>query len=183
LAGTAFPSEGTASTRGRISALLELSAGFSEDMTGEENIIVKAGLLGLTTSEARTRMRGIVEFAELSDVIDTPIRQYSSGMKARLGFAIAMHVSPDILIVDEVLAVGDLRFQQKCSLEFDRMRAEGVTIVLVSQSPDTIASRCDQALWLENGRARGLGAAREIAVEYEKEMRSNPAARAAQGEV
>jgi len=171
LAGTAYPSEGTASTRGRVSPLLELGAGFSQDMTGEENIIINAGLLGLTAEEARQRMRAMVEFAELGHVIDTPIRQYSSGMKARLGFSIAMHVTPDILIVDEVLAVGDLRFQEKCSREFDRMRGEGVTIVLVSQSPDVIAMRCDRALWLKDGRVQNIGDAKEIAAEYERAMR------------
>lgn len=170
LAGTSFPSEGTASTRGRVSPLLELGAGFSYDMTGEENIIINAGLLGLTAQEARQRMRAVVEFAELEHVIDTPIRQYSAGMKARLGFSIAMHVSPDVLIVDEVLSVGDIRFQEKCRLEFERMRAEGVTIVMVEQSPDTIAARCDRALWLKDGRVQNLGSAREIAAEYAAAM-------------
>jgi lipopolysaccharide transport system ATP-binding protein len=170
LAGTAFPSEGTASSRGRVSLLLELGSGFSHDMTGEENIIVNAGLLGLTTQEARDRMREIVDFAELSDVIDTPIRHYSSGMVARLGFSIAIHVSPDVLIVDEVLSVGDLRFQEKCNKEFDRLRSKGVTVVLVSQSPDAIAHRCDRALWLLEGRIQNLGDAEQIAAEYRAAM-------------
>lgn len=170
LAGTAFPSEGTASTRGRVSLLLELGAGFSPDMTGEENIIVNAGLLGLTMGEARSRMRDIIEFAELGDVIDTPIRHYSSGMTARLGFSIAIHVSPDVLIVDEVLSVGDIRFQEKCAREFDRLRADGVTIVMVSQSPDAIADRCDRALWLKEGRVQSLGDAKQVASEYRAAM-------------
>jgi len=170
LAGTAFPSEGTASTRGRVSLLLELGAGFSPDMTGEENIIVNAGLLGLTTQEARERMHGMVEFAELKDVIDTPIRHYSSGMLARLGFAIAINVSPDVLIVDEVLAVGDIRFQEKCSREFERLRCDGVTIVLVSQSPEIIADRCDRALWLKEGQVQSLGDAKDVAAEYRAAM-------------
>jgi ABC-type polysaccharide/polyol phosphate transport system ATPase subunit len=170
LAGTAFPSEGTASTRGRVSLLLELGAGFSPDMTGEENIIVNAGLLGLTTSEARSRMKELVDFAELGDVIDTPIRHYSSGMMARLGFSIAIHVSPDVLIVDEVLAVGDIRFQEKCNQEFGRLRSDGVTIVLVSQSPEAIADRCDRAIWLKEGRVQSIGDAREVADQYRASM-------------
>jgi len=170
LAGTAFPTEGTASTRGRVSLLLELGAGFSPDMTGEENIIVNAGLLGLTTREARDRMHKMVEFAELEGVIDTPIRHYSSGMLARLGFAIAINVSPDVLIVDEVLAVGDIRFQEKCNKEFDRLRSDGVTVVLVSQSPQAIADRCDRALWLKEGQVQSLGAAKDVAAEYSAAM-------------
>jgi ABC-type polysaccharide/polyol phosphate transport system ATPase subunit len=170
LAGTAFPTEGTASTRGRVSPLLELGAGFSEDMTGEENIIINAGLLGLTAEQARDRMRAIVDFAELGHVIDTPIRQYSSGMKARLGFSIAMHVTPDILIVDEVLTVGDIHFQDKCRQAFERMRSDGATIVMVEQVPDTIAARCDRALWLKDGRVQNIGVAGEIAAEYARAM-------------
>jgi len=170
LAGTAFPSEGTASTRGRISLLLELGAGFSPDMTGEENIIVNAGLLGLTPREAQDRMKDIVGFAELDDVIDTPIRHYSSGMLARLGFAIAINVSPDVLIVDEVLSVGDIRFQEKCNREFERLRGDGVTVVLVSQSPEAIADRCDRALWLKEGKVQSLGDAKEVAADYHASM-------------
>ena len=113
VAGTSFPDEGSVSTRGRLSVLLALGAGFNLDMTGEENIIVNAGLLGLSIPEARARMRQIIEFAELEHVIDTKIRFYSSGMMARLGFAIAINVSPDILLVDEVLSVGDAGFQEK----------------------------------------------------------------------
>lgn len=170
LGGTTFPSEGTASTRGRISLLLGLGAGFSPDMTGEENIIVSAGLLGLSGQEARARMRDIIDFAELGDVIDTPLRHYSSGMSARLGFSIAIHVSPDVLIVDEVLAVGDLRFQEKCLRQFERMRADGVTIVIVAQAPMFIQALCDRALWLKEGRVQNIGTADEISAEYTEEM-------------
>ncbi|MFO0566312.1 MAG: ABC transporter ATP-binding protein [Polyangiaceae bacterium] len=170
LAGTSFPSEGTASTRGRVSPLLELGAGFSEDMTGEENIIVNAGLLGLTAREAEQKMQAVVDFAELGHVIDTPIRQYSSGMKARLGFAIAMHVSPDVLVIDEVLAVGDIRFQEKCRIEIDKKRAQGVTTVMVEQNPDAIGARCDRALWLRDGRVQNVGPAADVAAEYAAAM-------------
>jgi lipopolysaccharide transport system ATP-binding protein len=170
LAGTSFPSEGVASTRGRISLLLELGAGFSIEMTGEENIIVNAGLLGLSTAEAGKQMQHIVEFAELEHVIDTPIRHYSSGMLARLGFSIAIHVSPDILIVDEVLAVGDIAFQQKCMTELQRLQQDGTTIVLVSQAPGSIANLCNTALWLKDGHVQSVGPAAEIASQYEAAM-------------
>jgi ABC-2 type transport system ATP-binding protein len=170
LAGTSFPSEGCASSRGRISLLLALGAGFSLDMTGEENVIVNAGLLGLTMAEARQRMARIVDFAELGNVIDTPIRFYSSGMLARLGFSIAIHVSPDILIVDEVLAVGDIAFQRKCFDEFRRLQAEGTTIVLVSQAPSAIGDLCDTAIWLDNGEVREYGPAQEVAHAYSAGM-------------
>jgi len=172
LAGTAFPNEGCASTRGRISVLLSLGAGFSIDMTGEENIIVNAGLLGLTAAEARQRMARIVDFAELADVIDTPIRFYSSGMLARLGFSIAINVSPDILIVDEVLAVGDIAFQRKCFDQFRRLQADGTTIVVVSQAPSVIAALSSKAIWLQDGEVQQQGPAAEVAHAYERSMAS-----------
>jgi lipopolysaccharide transport system ATP-binding protein len=172
LAGTSFPSEGVASTRGRVSLLLELGAGFSADMTGEENVIENAGLLGLTTSEARDRLRSIVDFAELGEVIDTPIRFYSAGMLARLGFSIAIHVQPDILIVDEVLAVGDIRFQQKCGEAFRQLQDGGTTVVLVSQGPGVIQQTCDRAIWLRDGMLHQIGPAGEIAAAYTEFMTS-----------
>jgi ABC-type polysaccharide/polyol phosphate transport system ATPase subunit len=170
VAGTSFPNEGSISTRGRISVLLELGSGFHADMSGEENIIVNAGLLGARIEEARALMSRIVAFAELEEFIDTPIRHYSSGMLARLGFSIAIHVSPHLVIVDEVLAVGDIAFQAKCMQEIERMKSDGTTIVIVSQSPDVIGRVCDRALWLESGGARRLGPASEVAQAYAAAM-------------
>jgi ABC-type polysaccharide/polyol phosphate transport system ATPase subunit len=170
LAGTSFPSEGTVSTRGRISTWLSLGAGFHPDMTGEENIVAGAGLMGLPIDEARRLMPKIIDFAELGAVIDTQIRFYSTGMTARLGFAIAIHVSPEILIVDEVLAVGDLAFQEKCLAEVLRLRKEGVTIVLATQSPALVAAFCSRALWLEAGQVRMLGSGEDVADGYNAHM-------------
>jgi ABC-type polysaccharide/polyol phosphate transport system ATPase subunit len=167
VAGTSFPDEGSVSTRGRLSVLLALGAGFNLDMTGEENIIVNAGLLGLSIPEARARMRQIIEFAELEHVIDTKIRFYSSGMMARLGFAIAINVSPDILLVDEVLSVGDAGFQEKCSQEIRRMQAEGATVLFVSHGMLAVQSLCKRALWLKDGKLEKFGPVDEVARAYE----------------
>jgi ABC-type polysaccharide/polyol phosphate transport system ATPase subunit len=167
VAGTSFPSEGTISTRGRISTLLSLGAGFHVDMTGEENIVASAGLLGVPVDEARRRLERIVAFAELESAIDTQIRYYSSGMVARLGFAIAINVSPDILVIDEVLAVGDLAFQAKCIAEVKRLQAQGVTIVFAAQSPMFIADFCTRAVWLKDGEIRLAGGAMEVAEAYQ----------------
>jgi lipopolysaccharide transport system ATP-binding protein len=165
--GTSFPDEGSVSTRGRLSVLLALGAGFNVDMTGEENIIVNAGLLGLSVSEARAKMRQIVEFAELEHVIDTKIRFYSSGMVARLGFSIAISVSPDILLVDEVLAVGDAGFQEKCYREIRRLQAEGTAIMFVSHGNIAVQDLCTRAIWLKDGVAERIGPVDEVARAYE----------------
>jgi len=170
LAGTSFPSEGTVSTRGRISTWLSLGAGFHPDMTGEENIVACAGLMGFPVEETKRLMPKIIEFAELGGVIDTRIRFYSSGMAARLGFAIAIHVEPDILVVDEVLAVGDLAFQEKCLTEVLRLRDGGATIVLATQAPLMVAEFCSRALWLEHGQVRMLGSGEDVANGYNAHM-------------
>ncbi len=167
ICGTSFPNEGSVSTRGRLSVLLALGAGFNLDMTGEENIIVNAGLLGLSTREAHSKMRQIVEFAELEQVIDTKIRFYSTGMVARLGFAIAISISPDILLVDEILAVGDVGFQQKCYDEIKRMQSEGTTIVFVSHGLLGVQHLCARALWLKDGVLERCGPVDEVVHAYE----------------
>jgi ABC-type polysaccharide/polyol phosphate transport system ATPase subunit len=170
VAGAAFPSEGTISTRGRVATLLALGAGLHGDMTGEENIIVNAGFLGLSPEEIRDRMPHIVEFSELAQVIDTPVRFYSSGMKARLGFSIAINVSPDILVIDEVLAVGDMTFQGKSLEKILQMKESGTTILYASQSPNQVAEFCSRAIWLEQGKVQASGAARDVAGEYARAM-------------
>lgn len=170
LGGTSFPTEGTVSTRGRIATWLSLGAGFHPDMTGEENIIASAGLLGIPIPEARRLMPSIIAFAELGAAIDTPIRRYSSGMTARLGFAICIHVSPDILVVDEVLAVGDLAFQVKCLKEVKRLKDSGATIVLASQSPLMLAEFATRAIWLSEGLVKMIGPARDVAAAYSIHM-------------
>jgi ABC-2 type transport system ATP-binding protein len=139
-------------------------------MTGEENIITSAGLLGIPVEEARRRMTSIVEFAELESVIDTQIRHYSSGMMARLGFAIAIHVSPNILVIDEVFAVGDIAFQTKCLDALRELKSRGITILFASQAPLMVAEFCSRALWLEGGTTKMLANATEVAEAYQVAM-------------
>lgn len=166
VAGSTFCTEGVVSTRGRVSTLLALGAGMNGDMTGEENIILNAGFIGLSLEETRRRMPQIVEFAELQDVIDTPVRFYSSGMQARLGFALAINVSADIIVIDEVLGVGDSRFQRKCMREINRLKEEGRTILYATQSAAAVADFCTRAVWLDSGQVRMQGKARDVASEY-----------------
>lgn len=170
VAGTCFPSEGTMSTRGRVATLMTLGAGFNFDMTGEENIVASAALLGIPVDEARKLTRKIVDFAELDAAIDTPVRQYSSGMAGRLGFSVAINVSPDILVVDEIFAVGDIAFQAKCIAEIKRMQARGITMVFASQSPQFLADFCTRAIWLENGEIKMAGGAAEVGEAYHVAM-------------
>jgi lipopolysaccharide transport system ATP-binding protein len=166
VAGTLFPTEGTMSTRGRVATLLTLGAGFHPDMTGEENIVASAALIGIPVDEARKLTKKIVDFAELESAIDTPVRQYSSGMSARLGFSVAINVSPDILVVDEIFSVGDIAFQGKCIAEVRRLQAGGITLVFASQSPQFLADFCTRAVWLENGMVKMAGGAAEVGEAY-----------------
>jgi lipopolysaccharide transport system ATP-binding protein len=170
VAGTTFPSEGTMSTCGRISTLLSLGAGFNPDMTGEENIVASSGLLGMPFAETRKRLSQIIEFAELQAVIDTQIRYYSSGMVTRLAFSIAINVSPDIMVIDEVLAVGDIAFQSKCMDALEDLQSRGITTVLASQAPMMISELCTNALWLEAGQIKMAGPAAEVAEAYQVGM-------------
>jgi lipopolysaccharide transport system ATP-binding protein len=170
IAGATFPTTGSISTKGRVATLLDLGGGMQPDMTGEENIIVNAGFIGLTPGETRQRMPDIIEFSGLAHVIDSPVRHYSSGMMARLGFSIAINVSPDILVVDEVLSVGDMTFQGKCMDKILELKTRGTTIVYASQSPMQIAEFCTKALWLDEGRVRSSGPARTVAGEYLQAM-------------
>jgi ABC-type polysaccharide/polyol phosphate transport system ATPase subunit len=169
IAGAAYPTEGQISVRGRVAALLALGAGFHPDMTGRECIEVNATALGLSKQEIADRFDSIVEFAELPDFIDTPIRYYSSGMNARLGFAVAVHTSADLLIVDEVLAVGDHLFQQKCMARIQELRRSGTTILLVSHSRGHLVELCGRVLWLKDGALHREGAPNETLDEYERD--------------
>jgi len=170
VAGTCFPTEGTVSTRGRIATLLTLGAGFHPDMTGEENIVASAALIGIPVDEARRLTKKIVDFAELDAAIDTPVRHYSSGMSGRLGFSVAINVSPDILVIDEIFAVGDIAFQAKCIHEIKQMQARGITMVFASQSPMFLADFCTRALWLEQGAVKMIGGAAEVGEAYHVSM-------------
>ena len=166
LAGILKPEEGRTVVDGKIGALLEVGAGFHPELTGRENVYLNGSILGLSRAEIRSRFDEIVEFADLEDFIDTPVKAYSSGMYVRLGFAIAVNVRPDILLVDEVLAVGDEQFQRKCLAKFEQMRAEGRTIVLVTHALDTVKAMCDRAVYLRKGRVAHVGEAHEVVDEY-----------------
>jgi ABC-type polysaccharide/polyol phosphate transport system ATPase subunit len=152
VAGISPPTKGRVTTDGKISALLELGAGFHPQITGRENALINAVLLGLSLAEARETLPKIIEFSELGDFIDQPMRTYSSGMFVRLGFAVAVHVRPDILVVDEVLAVGDAEFQSKCFTHMEKLRDGGVTTVIASHDLYTIQRYTDHALLLEHGK-------------------------------
>src|SRR5213595_3294485 len=153
VAGITKPTSGTVRVEGRISALIELGAGFHPEISGRENVFINGIMLGLTKREVQERFDEIVDFAELREFIDAPVKTYSSGMYMRLGFAVAIHVDPDVLLVDEVLAVGDEGFTHKCLDKFAEFRRRGKTILLVTHSLNLVERFCDEALWLDEGRA------------------------------
>lgn len=166
------PTSGKVSVQGRIAPLLDLYSSFAAELTGRENIYLTGAILGLGRKEMDRRFDAIVDFAELCEFIDAPMRTYSSGMMARLGFAVATSVDADVLLVDEVLAVGDEQFQAKCQARMSDYQRQGATIVIVSHSPDVISKICDRALWLDKGHARLLGDAREVALAYQRFLRT-----------
>lgn len=165
-----YPTRGEVRVNGRVSTLLELGAGFHPDFTGRENIFLNASILGLTRKQTKERLEDIISFAELDDFIDNPVRNYSSGMYMRLGFAVAVHVDPDILLIDEVLAVGDLAFQEKCLVKIRELQKRGTTIIFVSHSPKQVEELCDLAVWLDKGEVRMVGPAKEIAEVYARAL-------------
>ena len=150
--GLAQPSKGRVKVRGRVAALLELGSGFHPDLSGEENVFVNAALLGLSEGEVKARFEDIVDFSGIREFIGEPTRTYSSGMLMRLAFSIAVHVRPDILIVDEILAVGDTEFQEKCLKRIVELRQKQTTILCVSHSPTMVTGFCDRAIWLHQGQ-------------------------------
>ncbi|GAW29464.1 ABC transporter ATP-binding protein [Carboxydocella sp. ULO1] len=160
------PTEGFIEVNGKVSALLELGAGFQSDFTGRENIFLNGSILGLSNKEITNKMQDIIDFSELEDFIDTPVRNYSSGMYMRLAFAIAVNVDPDILLVDEVLAVGDEAFQKKCLEKINEYKAKGKTIIIVSHSADLVEAFCDLAVLLKQGQVEDVGTASEIIKKY-----------------
>jgi ABC-type polysaccharide/polyol phosphate transport system ATPase subunit len=166
VAGITKPTEGTVTVDGRISALIELGAGFHPEISGRENVYINGIMLGLTKRDIQDRFDAIVDFAELREFIDAPVKTYSSGMYMRLGFAVAIHVDPDVLLVDEVLAVGDEGFTHKCLDKFAEFRRRGRTILLVTHSLNLVERFCDEALWLDGGRAMAHGDPRRIVDAY-----------------
>ncbi len=160
------PSKGRITVRGRVSALLELGAGFHADLTGRENIYLNASVLGLQKHAIDSLFDAIVAFSELEKYIDVPVKHYSSGMYMRLGFSVAVHVYPDILIIDEILAVGDQAFQEKCVNRIYELRQQGITIVLVSHNLEMIRKLCTHLAWIENGRLQAVGTTEEVIQKY-----------------
>ncbi|HEY7513669.1 MAG TPA: ABC transporter ATP-binding protein, partial [Vicinamibacteria bacterium] len=157
LAGITKPTRGTLAVEGRISALIELGAGFHPEISGRENVAINGIMLGLTRREVDERFDEIVAFAELQDFIDAPVKTYSSGMYMRLGFSVAIHVEPDVLLIDEVLAVGDEAFTRKCLDKIAEFRARGKTILFVTHSLGLVEKMCDDVLWLRHGRTADHG--------------------------
>lgn len=170
VAGVMKPTEGTVKTKGKIVPLLELGAGFDRQYTGAENIYLYGAVLGYSRKFINSKFREIVEFSELEDFINVPVKNYSSGMKSRLGFAIATAVEADILILDEVLAVGDAKFRKKCEAKIKEMFADGTTVLFVSHNLSQVKKLCDKALLLEHGRLAAYGETERIARIYEKRM-------------
>ena len=170
VAGVIKPTKGSVTTRGRVASMLELGGGFHPELTGRENIFLNATLLGLRRKEVQQRMERIIEFSELGEFIDEPIRVYSSGMLAKLGFSVISQVEPDILIIDEVLAVGDISFQAKCIKTIKEFKNRGVTILFVSHNMSDVEKICDRVVWIENHRLREIGSAERIIELYKQAM-------------
>lgn len=175
------PDSGRISVDGKVSALLELGAGFHPELSGRENVYLNGTILGLSTRELDRKFDDIVSFAGLERFIDSPVKNYSSGMYVRLGFSVAINVDPDVLLVDEVLAVGDEQFQNRCAEKFADLRAAGKTIVLVSHSLGSVRAMCDHVIWLAHGRVRRSGDAAEVLDDYVGEMREGRADEAGAG--
>src|SRR5579875_491126 len=166
VAGILQPTSGTAAVNGRVSALLELGAGFNPEFSGRNNVYLNGSILGLTTRQIDERYRDIESFAEIGDFIDQPVKTYSSGMVVRLAFAVAINVDPEILLVDEALAVGDIYFRQRCMRKVHELRSRGVTILFVSHAVADVKAVGDRALWLEGGKVVDTGTTERIVSRY-----------------
>lgn len=167
--GILKPYTGTVTTRGKIAPLIELGAGFDMNMTARENVFLNGTVLGHSRKFMEEHFNEIIDFAELQDFLDVPIKNFSSGMQARLGFAIATMVRPDILVVDEILSVGDYQFQQKCYKRMEEMLSNGTTLLYVSHDVKSVRKLCDHAIWLDKGDVRMRGLVKEVTDEYIKE--------------
>jgi ABC-2 type transport system ATP-binding protein/lipopolysaccharide transport system ATP-binding protein len=165
-----IPASGRVWTQGQVSPLLQLGAGFHPELTGRENIYLNATLLGHTRAEIDDKINEIIGFAEIGEFIETPLRTYSSGMQARLGFAVATAWQPDILILDEVLSVGDFAFQQKCFERMSAFRDSGATVLMVSHDIERVQSLCERAMWMDHGKIINLGNVTEICKKYKKAL-------------
>lgn len=169
IAGVLKPTEGLVIAKGKTSALLELGAGFHPELTGRENIMLNGIILGLAKAEVLKKIDEIIEFSELAEFIDQPIRVYSSGMLARLGFSVVAHLDPNILLIDEILAVGDMEFQKKCIDKMTGFKKSGVTIVFVSHSMPDVKRICDRVAWIDNHTIKMIGSTGDIVFSYAKQ--------------
>ena len=170
ISGILKPTSGIVRVNGRIAALIELGAGFHPEITGRENIVINGIMLGLSKREIEKRFDRIVEFSGIGEFIDQPVKTYSSGMYVRLGFAVAVHVDPEILLIDEVLAVGDEEFSQKCIAKIQEMKYRGVTLLFVTHQLDQVRNLCDRALWLDHGAAAAIGDPARVVDDYLQEV-------------
>lgn len=175
IAGVMYPSMGNVTVNGSIAPMIELGAGFDPELTARENIFLNGAVLGYDKNYMREHFDGIVDFAELQDFVDVPIKNFSSGMVARLGFAIATDVKADILVCDEILSVGDFMFQQKCQKRMEEMLAGGTTLLFVSHNIDQVKSLCNRAIWINHGEKWGDGPCEEVCNEYVRAMESGEA--------
>ena len=172
ISGLGRPDEGTITVNGTVAPLLELGAGFQIDLTGRENLWLNAALMGMTEAETHKFQDEIVEFSELGDLVDEPLRTYSSGMLVRLAFAVAIHRKADLMIIDEVLAVGDMPFQQKCVDKIRRMQRSGMALLFVSHAPTLVAEFCQEALWLDNGHLMQHGIVHDVTAAYTQSLQT-----------
>jgi ABC-type polysaccharide/polyol phosphate transport system ATPase subunit len=179
ITGILKPTSGTVAVNGRIAALIELGAGFHPEITGRENIVINGIMLGLTRREIDQRFDSIVEFSGIGEFIDQPVKTYSSGMYVRLGFAVAVHVDPDILLIDEVLSVGDEEFSAKCIAKIQEMKYRGVTLVFVTHQLEQVRNLCDRALWLDHGQVEAIGDPVRVVDHYLQEVSGTSVAAAA----
>ena len=171
VSGILTPTKGHITVNGKIAPLIELGAGFDGNLTARENIFLNGTVLGHSIQYMEEHFNEIVDFAEIHEFLDTPLKNYSSGMKARLGFAIATIINPDILIVDEILAVGDAMFRKKCSRRMEEMLSNGTTLIYVSHSIETVRKLCTHAMWLQKGELLASGNCNDICNEYEHSMK------------
>lgn len=168
LAKILYPEKGSITAHGKLAAMLEVGSGFHPELSGRENIYLNASILGMGRKEVERKFDEIVAFSGVEHFIDQPVKNYSSGMYVRLGFSVAISIEPEILVVDEVLAVGDAEFQAKCQAKFEDLRSQGKTVILVSHSLPTVKRMCDHAAWLQNGVLRAVGDVESTVAAYKK---------------
>lgn len=170
LTGILRPNQGTIEKTGRVASLIELGAGFHPDMTGRENVYINASIFGQNKKEIDKKMQDIIDFSEIPEYFEERVRNYSSGMYLRLAFSVAINIEADILIVDEILAVGDIKFQRKCIRKILELKDKGVTIVIVTHTMDVVRGLCDEAIWLDDGIIRMRGDPNSVCDAFEEEM-------------